>query len=247
MTGIIDRNAVLLAMQRLQDMFCATWTEAVWALVDANRPKTKFIISDHPVTVYNRDCFPLSQWCRDFNDPDIRFVGTQTLFPLSPSRVLILTNMSWVRNRNPYVLAIKPRPNPALFRSAMFSFTSIQVGRELAETEVNQINFIIKKRAYRYIAATTEEALYPERFIPSEHWRKLDDRYVLMPDPRSVTFTDEMMIGYRGGGGERFDAFGQRPGQSGFKKKMGTRRGRITRMRAGRRPLPLERRHRCLG
>jgi hypothetical protein len=100
----------------------------------------------------------------------------------------------------------------------MFSFTSIQVGRELTEMEVNQINFIIKKRAYRYIAAPTEDALYPERNIPSDHWRKFDDRYLLMPDPRSVTFIDETMIGYRGGGGERFDAFGQRPGQHGFKK-----------------------------
>jgi Protein of unknown function (DUF4238) len=181
MTGMSDSNAVLLEMQRIQNMYCATWTEAVWALVDARQTRTKFILSDHPVTVYNRDCFPGSDWCRDFRDPDIRFVGTHTIFPLSPTRTLVLTNHSWVRN--PYVRGTKMRPNPQLFRTTVFYFPSIQTGRELTEVEVNQINFIIKKRAYRYIAAADEAWLYPERHIPSEHWRKLDDLYLLMPDP----------------------------------------------------------------
>jgi hypothetical protein len=70
----------------------------------------------------------------------------------------------------------------------MFKFTDIQTGRQLNDTEVNQINFIIKRRAYRYIAAADETWLYPETHIPSEHWRKLSDRYLLMPDPRSVSY-----------------------------------------------------------
>jgi hypothetical protein len=64
------------------------------------------------------------------------------------------------------------RANPQLFRSAMFYFPGIQTGRELVEIEVNQINFIIKKRAYRFVAAVEEEWLYPERHIPSDHWRQ---------------------------------------------------------------------------
>jgi Protein of unknown function (DUF4238) len=164
---------VLLAMQKLQNLHCAIWTEAVWALVDATQTRTKFILSHHPVTVYNRECFPSSDWCRDFRDPDIRLVGTHTLFPLTPTRVLVLTNHSWVRN--PYRRATKVRPNPNFFRPAMFYFPGIQTGRKLTEVEVNQINFIIKKRAYRYIAAAEEEWLYPERHISSDHWRKLDE------------------------------------------------------------------------
>jgi len=64
-------------------------------------------------------------------------------------------------------------------------FTEIQTGRQLNEVEVNQINFILKRRAERYIAAAKEQWLHPEDEIPSTHWRKLDDRYLLMPDPRS--------------------------------------------------------------
>ena len=215
MTGGSDSNTILLKMQRLQNLYCATWTETIWALVDARQTETKFILSDHPVTVFNRDCFPGSQWCRDFRDPDIRFVGTHTIFPLSPTRALVLTNHSWVRN--PYVRATQMRPNPKLFRTAVFFFPSIQTGRELTEIEVNQINFIIKKRAYRYIAAADEAWLYPERCIPSQHWRKLDDLYLLMPDPRSVIVSEEIMIGYDTGAAERFDAYGRRPEQVGFK------------------------------
>ena len=182
MTGMRDRNAVLLGMQQLQNLYCAIWTEAVWSLVDATQTQTKFIVSDHPVTVYNRECFPNSEWCREFRDPDIRCVGTHTIFPLSPTRALVLTNHSWVRN--PHASAIKWRPNPKLLRSAIFYYPGIQTGRELTEVEINQINFIIKKRANRYVAAAEEGWLYPERCIPSEHWRNLDDQYLLMPDPR---------------------------------------------------------------
>ena len=179
-----NKNKLLMEMQRLQNMHCAIWTECVWSLVGANQTYTKFLISDHPVTVYNHDVFPDSEHCRKFTDPDFRMNGTHTLFPLSPTRILILTNLSWVRN--PYGQAQKMRPNPSLFRTAMFNFTEIQTDRELEEVEVNQINFIIKRRANRFVAAANNDWLYPEKSIPSGHWRKLDDRYLLMPDPRSA-------------------------------------------------------------
>ncbi len=217
LTGEHDRNALLLGMQKLQDMHSATWTEAIWALVDAANTQTKFILSDHPVTAYNRDCFPASEWCRDFRDPDIRLIGTHTLFPLSPTRLLILTNHTWVRN--PHARGTKLRSNPKLFRTAMFYYPAIQTGRELSEVEVNQINFIIKKRAYRYIAAAKEEWLHPERHIPSDHWRKLDDRYLLMPDPRSVTVSEEIILGYDNRRSDIFNSYGRRPGQAGFRDK----------------------------
>jgi hypothetical protein len=51
-------------MQRLQNLHCAIWTECVWALVSADETQTKFIISDHPVTVYNREVFPDRAYAR---------------------------------------------------------------------------------------------------------------------------------------------------------------------------------------
>jgi hypothetical protein len=140
--------------------------------------------------------------------------GTHTFFALAPARVLILTNLSWVRN--PYSGGKKPRPNDAFFRQAMFKFTEIQTGRQLDEIEVNQINFIMKRRAYRFIAASNEEWLYPERKIPSDHWRKLDERYLLMPDPRGMHLGGQMFIGYKDGGGEAFDEYGRRPWQQDY-------------------------------
>jgi len=75
-----DKNSVLFKLQELQRIFCALWTECIWSIIDASESETKFIISDHPVTVYNQACFPLSDWCRGYRDPDIWLSGTHTLF-----------------------------------------------------------------------------------------------------------------------------------------------------------------------
>jgi hypothetical protein len=188
-----NKNRLLLEMQRLQNLHCAIWTECVWALISADDTQTKFILSDHPVTVYNREVFPDSAYSRQHTDPDFRMNGTHTYFPLSPTRMLVLTNLSWARN--PYGNAQKLRPNAAPFRTAMLSFTAIQTGRQLEEIEVRQINYITKRRALRYVAAAKEDWLYPERDLPTTHWRKLDDRYLFMPDPRDLHLGGEVMIG----------------------------------------------------
>ncbi len=62
---VTDKNNLLMQMQRLQNMHCAIWTEGVWALVDANNTETRFVISDHPVTVYNREVFPRKPTCEN--------------------------------------------------------------------------------------------------------------------------------------------------------------------------------------
>jgi hypothetical protein len=213
-TNSRDRNEVLLRMQEFSDLHAAIWTESIWSVADAGRSATKFIISDHPVTVYNADCFPGSDWCRDFRDPDIWLQGTHTLFPLSADKILIITNLGWVRN--PYGKGTAVRPNPNPLRSAMFDLRAIQIGRELTEDEVRRINYIIKRRAYRYIAAAREEWLYPEKAVSSEHWRKVGGGHLLMPDPRSVVFSGVIAVGYRGGGSEAYDEYGRRPWQGEF-------------------------------
>lgn len=140
---LTDQNVVLATMMQLRQLFCAIWTESVWLIADASQSATKFLVSDCPVTVYNRHCGPRSQLCRGYNDPDIRFVGTHTLFPLSIDKILILTNLSWVRN--PYQKPSNVRPNPNLFRDALFDFRTIQIERHLSEQEVREINFILKR------------------------------------------------------------------------------------------------------
>lgn len=213
--GKDDKNLLLSAMQSLQMMHGAVWAECVWSLADACDSPVKFIVSDHPITVYNPGCFPASVHCRGHRDPDIRSSATHTLFPLSADKILILTNLSWVRD--PYSSPLKWRPNPDLFRGAIFKFTDIQTGRRLSEREVLEMNYIIKSRAYRYIAAAEQDWLYPENHLQTVHWDRLGGGYLLMPDPRSVSFTNGIVIGYNDGHREAFDEYGRRPGQPGYR------------------------------
>ncbi len=213
--GTPDRQKILQLMLNLRQIHCAIWTECIWLIADASQSATKFIISDHPVTVYNRRYGPRSQWCRGSNDPDIRLHGTHTVFPLSLDKILILTNLSWVRN--PYQSEVGWRPNPNPFRSAMFSFLDIQTLRYLNEQEVREINFIIKSRAYRYIGAAKEEWLYPEKYVTKSDWYQYGNGYLLMPDPRSVRYGGETIIGYSDGPASAFDEYGHRPWQKGYR------------------------------
>jgi hypothetical protein len=218
-TGAADKDRLLQLMLKLRQLHCAIWAECVWLIADASQSETKFIISDHPVTVYNRRCGPRSQWCRGDNDPDIWLHGTHTIFPLSLDRVLILTNLSWVRN--PYQSEVAMRPNPNPFRSAMFKITDIQTLRHLSEQEVREIIFIIKNRARRYIGAAKEEWLYPERYVTKSDWHDYGHGYLLMPDPRSVTFGGEIIVGYKDGTATAFDEYGRRPWEKDYKANSG--------------------------
>lgn len=204
-----NKNLVLFKLQEIQKIFCALWSECIWSIADASESSTKFLVTDHPVTVYNKACFPASKWCKDCNDPEIWFSATHTIFPLDQNKILILTNLSWVRN--PYGDPLNHRPNTKLFRPAVFSFLDIQVGRKLSEIEVIEINYVLKKRAWRYIAAAEKEWLYPEHHITTQHWDKLGNGYLFMPDPRVVSFSSEVLIGYSDKHVEGFDAYGRRP------------------------------------
>jgi hypothetical protein len=227
--GAVDRSQVLTELLRLRNLHCAIWTECIWQIADADRSDTKFIISDHPVTAYNRRCGPRHEWCRGHNDPDILLQGTQTVFPLSLSKVLILTNLSWVRN--PYQSPSGTRPNPIRFRSAIFNFMEIQTQRHLDEREVREINFIIKSRASRFVAAGKEEWLYPEEFVSKSDWNDYGRGYLLMPDPRSVTPGSQMMWGTDSGGGGATDDYGRRPWQKDFAREYRTNEDAETLMR----------------
>jgi len=50
--GGSDKNATLQRLQKVQNIFCNIWGEAVWQIADASNSPTKFIISDHPVVAY---------------------------------------------------------------------------------------------------------------------------------------------------------------------------------------------------
>ena len=216
-SGAQTSNQVLALIPRFQNLFGAVWSECVWQIADATQSATKFIVSDHPVTVYNRECPTGSIYCRYPGDPDIRLLASHTLFPLSRDRILIMTNLGWVRD--PYQSGLKVRENPNYFRSAVFNYTHIQTSRNLAEEDVIEINYIMKKRAKRYIAAGEKDWLYPERYIRDDNWRRLGDGYLLMPDPRHIHMGGEIVMGYDDGRAESWNEYGQRPWEKGFQSK----------------------------
>lgn len=213
----VGTNETFFLMMQLREskaLFSAIWSESVWQIADASCSSTKFIISDHPVTTYNRDCRPLDPKYRGFNDPDIRMNGTHTIFPLSSDKVLLLTNLSWARN--PHQSATKFRPNPRLERDSIFFIPHIQVKRQLSEQEVREINYIIKRRSFRFIAAEEKEWLYPDKYVSVGDWNKYGKGYLCIPDPRSMSLTGEILIGYKGGGADAFDSYGRKPWQEGY-------------------------------
>ena len=213
--GRNDKNNVLALMTQIRRLYGAIWMESIWLIADASKSETKFIISDHPVTIYNRRCGPRSQWCREYNDPDIRYHASHTLFPLSLDKILIQTNLSWARN--PYQGEVGTRPNPNFFRTAIMKITEIQTLRFFSENEVRQINFIIKSRAYKYIASAQEDWLYPERYVSKSDWHNYGYGYLCMPDPRAVVYGGQLLIGHNDGTASAFDEYGRRPWQKGFK------------------------------
>lgn len=93
----------------------------------------------------------------------------------------------------------------------MFDLRSVQIDRELEEDEVRRINYILKRRATRYIAAAEEEWLYPEKFASVTHWSKLDDDWFLFPNLYHVNFSGGIAVGYKDGSSWAADEYGRTP------------------------------------
>jgi hypothetical protein len=101
----------------------------------------------------------------------------------------------------------------------MANLTDVQIGRELEDNEVLRINYILKRRASKFIAAGTRDALFPENQLPSTDWAKIDDDWFLLPNLWKVGFTVGIMAGYADGYAFAEDEYGRRPGQSRYDDK----------------------------
>ena len=77
----------------------------------------------------------------------------------------------------------------------MFDLRKVQAGREITEQEILAINYVVKRRARRYIAAAKKEWLYPEKYMKKMLWNKIGSKFFLMPDPRKVSFTTGIYMG----------------------------------------------------
>ena len=202
----LNQVQLMVEMQSLRTMHCTLWSEGVRELVSAEESEVKFIISDHPVTVYNYACPPDSDLCNYPNDPDISLKGSQTIFPLDKNRCLILTNLEYAQspeNVNP----LEQRTNATRMRRSMVNTIEFINTRKLTTDDVIKINHIIKSRAKDSIAAGKKEWLTPEDKITCD-WAEL--RHVLLPPENQLyRYGGEMFAGFEDGTVHYQDAFGR--------------------------------------
>ena len=212
----LSQIQLMTEMQALRTIHCTLWAEGVREIVSAENSDVKFILSDHPVTIYNYACAPDSELCRYPNDPDIALKGSQTIFPLDKNRCLILTNLEYAQDPDG-VNPIEQRTNATKIRQSMVNTINFINKRKLKADEVTKINHIIKSRAKDAIAAGKESWLYPENELNCD-WAEL--RYVLIPPSDELYhFGGEMFVGYEDGSNHYQDAFGRSTPQNEHLKK----------------------------
>jgi len=188
---------LMLEMQQLRTMHCTMWVEGVMEIVSAEESDVKFIISDHPVTIYNPACPPVSKTCTYPNDPPTAWLASQTLFPLDINHCFILTNLEYALDPNG-VNPTTTRTNPRYFATTLTRWDAIIRTRKLKPEEVCAINYIVKTRARRYIASCQLEWLYPEENISNRKWEELGA--VLLPPKDGLwKFGGEIYVGGKNG------------------------------------------------
>lgn len=201
-----SHQRTLAVLGQLWPLYHTIWMEGVWEIINCANSSTKFIISDAPVTTYNRMVFPGSPEALKGGGAQIERMGTHTLFPLDLNHCLVITNLQYVRN--PKVNPMKVRENPRYFEEAMFDLRKVQRGREVEEEHVLAINHVLKTQSSRYVAAFEKDWLFPEKKMTQKFWAKLGGPHFLMPDPRKVSFTTGTLVGFEGGGGWGVNEYG---------------------------------------
>lgn len=211
----LDQNELMMEMQGMRTMHCTIWSSGVREIVSAEDANVKFIVTDHPVTIYNYALPPDARLCQDPNDPGIALKASQTLFPLNRDFCLILTNLEYARD--PATEPLEKRTFARHFHDTLIKADALIRERKLSGQEVVRINHILKSRARRFVAGGREEWLYPERAVQGS-WRDL--RETLQPPRDSLWgFGGEVYVRYNDGRVRYQDEFGRTEKQWDFLKK----------------------------
>lgn len=201
----IAQNQLMEEMQSIRQLNITTWTTGVREIVSAERSATKFIVSDHPITVYNHAIPPTDPRNSYPNDPSTALKGSQTIYPLGPDHCLILTNLEYAKD--PYVDAVAKRTFARSFRNTMVSTIEFIKSRHLTEDQVEDVNYVIKARARRYIAGGKREWLNPHKVV-TKSWADLRTTF-LPPSNELYRFGGEMFASYNDGHVHYQDEFGR--------------------------------------
>lgn len=202
----LNQLELMREMQAVRFMHCPMWSEGVREIVLAEDSEVKFIVSDHPVTVYNPACPPDSNQSKYPNDPSIALKGSQTIFPLDLNHCLIITNLEYAKNSigtNP----LEPRTNPRHRGDNFIYFGDPIAKRKIGAAEVRAINYLLKSRAKRFLASGKKEWLNP----PTVSWKEIG-KILLPPENVYCHFGGETYVGFKDGSSQYRDAFGRSVG-----------------------------------
>jgi hypothetical protein len=211
----LTQNELMREMQGIRMMNCTIWTEGVREIVSAEDADLKFIISDHPVTIYNHAALLEAEMCVYPNDPAIALKASQTIFPLNRDFCLILTNLEYAKD--PSTKPLEKRTFARNYRNSMVRTDAFIRTHRLSSQEVARINHILKRRARRYIAAGREEWLYPEEAV-ADPWDRLRET-LLPPKDKLWHFGGEILASFDDGHVYYQDEFGRTEKQRDFLKK----------------------------
>jgi len=208
---------LMIEMQALRRMHCTMWFESVREIVSAEQSDVKFILTDHPVTIYNAACPPTSHSCKYPEDPAIELIGSQTVFALDADHCLILSNLEYAKNPTGVDLRA-PRTHARYGGQSIARTDTFIRTRQLTTNEVISINCILKARAARYIAAGDKTWLLPED-LKTGSWESFGK--ILLPPPNELWhFGGEMYIGFENGTTRYQDEFGRTSGAHSYLRKV---------------------------
>ena len=201
----LTQNELMFEMQGIRMLHCTIWVGGVREIVSAEDSDVKFITSDHPVTIYNHAVPPTDGACAYPLDPGIALRGSQTIYPMDRDHCLILTNLEYAKD--PSIGPLEKRTFARNYRQSLTRIDAFIRTRKLNAQEVAQINFIVKKRARRFIGAGRKEWLYPEKTV-MQPWSELR-KTLLPPKGGMFHFGGEMFVKYESGDVHYQDEFGR--------------------------------------
>ncbi|MDZ4690250.1 hypothetical protein [Terricaulis sp.] len=201
----LNQNELMMEMQGIRTMHCSIWSSGVREVVSAEDSDVKFIITDHPVTIFNHAISPDDAKCRGGNEPGIALKGSQTIFPLNRDFCLILTNLEYARD--PEAKPLEKRTFARNYAASLVKADAMVRERKLTAFEVSKVNYVLKKRAGRFIAAGKLAWLHPETSVTGA-WKDL--RHTLLPPRDSLWgFGGEIYARYEDGRVHFQDEFGR--------------------------------------
>lgn len=199
------KEEILKILMQIRGIHQTIWTECVWEIVSAKKSEIKFIVTDHPVAIYNPKIAPNDYKHYGTHNIKINLIGTRTVYPLDLNHCLILSNRQYLLE--PYKNHIDTRINSRYFSPSIFNMLDIIRGRMLNSDEVTQINFILKSNAQRYIAAANPQWLELDKEKPYKiAWHKIDK--ILLPK-ENIKLRGTSFVGFGKDNIKGFDDYGR--------------------------------------